>query len=170
MFWTAGNLTILGGVFDGNEADGRGGVFLVKEGIVVVENGTFGGGNEAEDGAVGFASDGSKLYVNGGTFSGNSAGNGGGVFYIDENTMFAVSFGGRTGEWDERTGEVVDAETFGLQYSQRSLGRQKKAQQQTLEVFCFASACAKPFVMVVMGNSTNKLLIILRTRESNVLS
>lgn len=72
-------------------------MFFVKDGQVVLENGTF-EGNEAEDGAVGFTSEDAVLYVNGGTFLRNIAGNGGGVFFADEDTTFAVSFGADSGQ------------------------------------------------------------------------
>lgn len=104
MFWIQGHLTILDGLFVGNEAEGRGGVFLVKIGDVVVQNGIF-EGNRAEDGAVGFTTEDSTLHVNGGTFSRNIAGNGGGVFFVDEDTTFAVSF-----EVDE--GQIIGEERF----------------------------------------------------------
>lgn len=91
VFWVRGVLTVLDGLFVGNEGVERGGVFLANEDcLVTIEGGTFASGNRAQAGGAAYADVESTLYVNGGNFTGNTAGNSGGAFFIDVDATFAV--------------------------------------------------------------------------------
>lgn len=96
VFWTKGEITILGGVFDGNKASEKGGgVFYVdqEEGTssIVIQNGTFIRNTAEEDGGVGIVTEDATLYVYGGTYSENIAFNGGGVFAAQDGGYFEAS-------------------------------------------------------------------------------
>lgn len=82
MFWTKGELVILGGTYVNNAAK-HGGVFQAAEGSsVVIEGGTF-ESNTAENGGVVYALVDGSLEVKDGLFEGNSARTGGGAFFVE---------------------------------------------------------------------------------------
>lgn len=89
MFWTKGELLILGGTFVNNAAKHGGVVQAAEDCSVVIEGGTF-GGNTAENGGVVHVLIDGSLEVKGGVFEGNSARTGGGAFFVEGDTDIQV--------------------------------------------------------------------------------
>ncbi|CAN0533592.1 unnamed protein product, partial [Laminaria digitata] len=80
VFWTKGNISIVGGTFSDNESPALGGVFYALETSVVAVKGGMFEHNMAQDGAVGVVDKDSTLRVENGTYTGNVAERQGGVF------------------------------------------------------------------------------------------
>lgn len=91
MFWSAGELNILGGTFIENEASDDGGVIYASDNsLVTVADGIF-RNNEAMNGGVVFADEDAVVLVQGGNFSDNFAENGGGAFFASNGGNMQVS-------------------------------------------------------------------------------
>lgn len=82
MFWSKGNVSILGGTFTENESPQNGGVFFGEDSSLIVMKGGSFEGNMAQDGAVSVVLQGSTIQVEGGVYTGNVAERQGGVFSV----------------------------------------------------------------------------------------
>lgn len=80
MFWSIGNISVLGGTFTENESAENGGVFIGEDSSVIAMKGGRFENNTAQDGAVAVVRRGSALHVEDGVFTGNVAERQGGVF------------------------------------------------------------------------------------------
>ena len=80
MFWSKGNISILGGAFTENESAENGGVLFgtTETSFLAVKGGIF-EHNTGQDGAVAAVDDGSNIQVEDGVFTGNVAERQGGV-------------------------------------------------------------------------------------------
>lgn len=93
VFWSKGNLSIVGGTFTENEGPENGGVvFCSDKSRITVAGGIF-ENNKAQDGAVALVDKGSKLQVENGVFTGNTAESEGGAFSVNEEAGFQVGGG-----------------------------------------------------------------------------
>lgn len=82
VFWTKGELFILGGQYFKNSAIETGGaIFASEESSITLKNGTF-NQNRAIDGGVVYVDETAALFIEGGTLTANIADNRGGAFYI----------------------------------------------------------------------------------------
>lgn len=91
VFWSKGEIHILGGHFPGNSAQEGGGALCASVNSFVTLAGGFFEGNTALDGGVVNAESNSEMLVEGGVLTGNIATNRGGAFYVVDGAQINVS-------------------------------------------------------------------------------
>lgn len=92
VFWSKSEVTISGGLFYGNTAPDRGGVFdLGGSGHMSITGGTFRSNYGGDDGGVGFVTSSSSLEVSGGSFLDNWSDINGGGFSVETGSSLVVS-------------------------------------------------------------------------------